>query len=146
MSEPVYTGPDEPPYQHYLGREHVFEDGIILRVVQVKQRNDGMYVTYETQYPKALNRSYMNAFNRRLVESLDVINKILAGFFLAVAVLALIEVASESIVGGLLAFLTAITTGIITCGYIALMININKNVQAMRDRIAGPDQHEDWTW
>jgi hypothetical protein len=88
----------------------------------------------------------MNAFNRRLVESLDVINKILAGFFLAVAVLALIEVASESIVGGLLAFLTAITTGIITCGYIALMININKNVQAMRDRIAGPDQHEDWTW
>jgi hypothetical protein len=88
----------------------------------------------------------MNAFNRRLVESLDVINKILAGFFLAVAVLALIEVAGESVIGGLLAFLTAITTGIITCGYIALMININKNVQAMRDRIAGPEQHEDWTW
>ncbi len=88
----------------------------------------------------------MNAFNKRLVESLDVINKILAGFFLAVAVLALIEVAGESVVGGLLAFLTAITTGIITCGYIALMININKNVQAMRDKIAGPDQQEEWEW
>ncbi len=88
----------------------------------------------------------MNAFNKRLVESLDVINKILAGFFLAVAVLALIEVAGESVVGGLLAFLTAITTGIITCGYIALMININKNVQAMRDKIAGPEQQEEWEW
>jgi|688.fasta_scaffold705622_3 hypothetical protein len=88
----------------------------------------------------------MNAFNKRLVESLDVINKILAGFFLAVAVLALIEVAGESVIGGLLAFLTAITTGIITCGYIALMININKNVQAMRDKIAGPEQQEEWEW
>ena len=88
----------------------------------------------------------MNAFYKRLVESLDVINKILAGFFLAVAVLALIEVAGESVIGGLLAFLTAITTGIITCGYIALMININKNVQAMRDKIAGPEQQEEWEW
>jgi uncharacterized membrane protein YjjP (DUF1212 family) len=87
----------------------------------------------------------MNAFNRRLVESLDVINKILAGFFVAVAALAFIEVAGDSIVGGLLAFLTAITTGIITCGYIALMININKNVQAMRDKIAGPES-EEWEW
>jgi hypothetical protein len=59
MSEPVYTGPDEPPYTHYLGREHVFEDGIILRVIQVKQRHDGMYVTYETQYPKALPRRFV---------------------------------------------------------------------------------------
>jgi hypothetical protein len=65
---------------------------------------------------------------------------------LAVAVLALIEVAGESVIGGLLAFLTAITTGIITCGYIALMININKNVQAMRDKIAGPEQQEEWEW
>jgi hypothetical protein len=61
-------------------------------------------------------------------------------------VLALIEVAGESVIGGLLAFLTAITTGIITCGYIALMININKNVQAMRDKIAGPEQQEEWEW
>lgn len=87
----------------------------------------------------------MNRFNTRLVESLDFINKILAGFFVAVAVLAFVEVAGDSFVGGLLAFLTAITTGIITCGYIALMLNINKNVQVMRDKIAGPElEREEW--
>lgn len=87
----------------------------------------------------------MNRFNTRLVESLDFINKILAGFFLVVAVLAFVEVAGDSLVGGVLAFVTAITTGIITCGYIALMLNINKNVQAMRDKIAGPElEREEW--
>jgi hypothetical protein len=87
----------------------------------------------------------MQNFNTRIVDSLDVINKVLAGFFVAVAILAFIEVAGDSIIGGLLAFLTAITTGIITCGYIALMLNINDNLQVLRDKVAGPHQ-EDEQW
>lgn len=84
----------------------------------------------------------MQNFNTRIVDSLDVINKVLAGFFVAVAILAFIEVAGDSIIGGLLAFLTAITTGIITCGYIALMLNINDNLQVLRDKVAGPHQED----
>ena len=85
----------------------------------------------------------MGSFNSRIVDSLDLINRVLAGFFVAVAVLAFIEVAGESVIGGLLAFLTAITTGIITCGYIALMLNINDNLQVLRDKIAGPRREDD---
>ena len=85
----------------------------------------------------------MGNFNNRVVDSLDLINRILAGFFVVVAVLAFIEVAGESFVGGLLAFVTAITTGIITCGYIALMLNINDNLQVLRDKIAGPRREDD---
>lgn len=85
----------------------------------------------------------MGNFNSRIVDSLDLINRILAGFFVVVAVLAFIEVAGESFVGGLLAFVTAITTGIITCGYIALMLNINDNLQVLRDKVAGPRREDD---
>jgi hypothetical protein len=85
----------------------------------------------------------MGNFNNRVVDSLDLINRVLAGVFVVVAVLAFVEVAGESFVGGLLAFLTAITTGIITCGYIALMLNINDNLQVLRDKIAGPRVEDD---
>ena len=59
MSEPFMTGPDEPPYAHFVGRTHEFPDGVKLHVVQVKQRHDGMYVTYETQYPASLPRRFV---------------------------------------------------------------------------------------
>ena len=85
----------------------------------------------------------MGNFNSRIVGSLDLINRVLAGFFVVVAILAFVEVAGDSFVGGVLAFLTAITTGIITCGYIALMLNVNDNLQVLRDRIAGPRQEDD---
>lgn len=85
----------------------------------------------------------MGNFNNRVVDSLDLINRVLAGVFVVVAILAFVEVAGESFVGGLLAFLTAITTGIITCGYIALMLNINDNLQVLRDKIAGPRREDD---
>ena len=87
----------------------------------------------------------MGNFNSRIVGSLDLINRVLAGFFVVVAILAFVEVAGDSFVGGVLAFLTAITTGIITCGYIALMLNVNDNLQVLRDRIAGP-RREDEQW
>lgn len=85
----------------------------------------------------------MGNFNNRVVDSLDLINRVLAGVFVVVAILAFVEVAGENFIGGLLAFLTAITTGIITCGYIALMLNINDNLQVLRDKIAGPRREDD---
>lgn len=53
------TGVDYPAL---AGREHVFPDGIIIRIVQVKMREAGYWVTYENVYANALpKRSTMPA-------------------------------------------------------------------------------------
>lgn len=67
----------------------------------------------------------MNNFNHKLVESLDVLNKVLAGIFSVMAVLKFFSTVDDSFVGAVFETLTIIGAGILTCGYIALMLNIN---------------------
>ena len=38
--------------------KYEFEDGMILKVVDVKQREDGMWVTYESGHPSAIPRRF----------------------------------------------------------------------------------------
>lgn len=37
-----------------IGARHHFPDGVVLHVVDIKQRDTGPWVTYETIYPNAL--------------------------------------------------------------------------------------------
>lgn len=43
-------------YSYLSGKEHVFSDGVILRVFQIKQREEVPWVTYEAVYQGALPR------------------------------------------------------------------------------------------
>ena len=45
-------------YLNLAGEEHVFPDGVRLRVVQLKQREDTWWITYETDYGKSLPRRF----------------------------------------------------------------------------------------
>jgi hypothetical protein len=74
----------------------------------------------------------MSKFNIFIVESLDLLNKILAGIFLSLSVFKFIDLMSENFIGALFESVTIIGAGILTCGYIALMININNNVEAIK--------------
>jgi len=49
----------EPDYHVLAGKEHVFPDNIVLRIIQVKQRHDGQYVTYENDYGNSLPRRFL---------------------------------------------------------------------------------------
>lgn len=46
-------------YQKLSGQSHVFPDGVVIRIVQVKNRNDGLSVIYETDYGNALPRRFV---------------------------------------------------------------------------------------
>lgn len=41
-------------YFAIIGKSYVFEDSASIRVMQVKQRDTGMWVTYETDYGQGL--------------------------------------------------------------------------------------------
>lgn len=43
-------------YSHLAGKQHVFPDGVILRVFQIKQREGVPWVTYEAVYQGAMPR------------------------------------------------------------------------------------------
>lgn len=45
-------------YQHLVGTQYEFEDGVRIGVVAVKQRSQGVYVTYEAIYSAALPRRF----------------------------------------------------------------------------------------
>lgn len=45
------------------GRSHTFEDQTVLKIIQVKQRDSGLWITFEI--------SYSNALPRRIVDKLD---------------------------------------------------------------------------
>lgn len=45
-------------YDHIAGKEYHFADGVKLRVIQIKQRELGPYVTYEHVYQNALPRRF----------------------------------------------------------------------------------------
>lgn len=46
-------------YTKLSGRSYTFPDSIVIRVLQVKQRSDGLFVTYETDYGNSLPRRFI---------------------------------------------------------------------------------------
>ena len=79
-----------------------------------------------------MNRS----FNRQIVDSLDVLNKVLAGIFIVIAIGTFITTVLEGqLIGAILSTIMVIGVGIVTCGYTALLLNINNNIQSVRDKI-----------
>lgn len=77
----------------------------------------------------------MGNLNTKLVDSLDLLNHILAIIFAILAVVRFVDVVGDNILGAILESLTVVGVGVLTCGYIALMININKNLDAIRNRL-----------
>lgn len=77
----------------------------------------------------------MGKFNSKIVESLDFLNKVLAGIFVFLAIFKLVDLVTENFLGAVFECLTIIGVGILTCGYIALMININNNVESIRNKL-----------
>lgn len=73
----------------------------------------------------------MYSFNTKLVESLDFLNKVLAVIFVIMSVVKFVDMAGESILGAVYETLTVIGIGILTCGYIALMLNINRLLEKL---------------
>lgn len=37
-----------------VGKRHIFPDGVLLEIVQVKERDDGPWVTYHTTYSNGI--------------------------------------------------------------------------------------------
>ena len=77
----------------------------------------------------------MGKFNIQIVESLDFLNKVLAGIFVFLAIFKFVDLIEDNFLGAVFEFLTIVGVGILTCGYIALMININNNVEAIRNKL-----------
>lgn len=75
----------------------------------------------------------MKNFNQKLVESLDVINKVMAGFFAFVTVVTLFVGMFINFGMAIISACSVMVTGVLVCGTLALLININNNIQAMRD-------------
>lgn len=44
--------------EQFVGRIYNFDDGASLKVVQVKRRDDGFWVTYETRWPGHLEKRH----------------------------------------------------------------------------------------
>lgn len=76
----------------------------------------------------------MYNFNNRLVESLDFLNKVLAVIFAIMAVIKFVDTVGDSLLGGIFETLTVVGVGILTCGYIALMLNINRLLEEIRSK------------
>lgn len=77
----------------------------------------------------------MGKFNTTIVESLDFLNKVLAGIFVFLAAFKFFDLIADNFLGAVFECLTIVGVGILTCGYIALMININNNVQDIRNKL-----------
>jgi hypothetical protein len=45
-------------YDHLIGKEYDFPDGVKLRIIQVKERESGAWITYEHVYQNALPRRF----------------------------------------------------------------------------------------
>lgn len=54
-------------YSYLAGKQHMFADGIILRIVQVKQRDSAQWITYEHVYQNALPKR----FTQKVYDFLD---------------------------------------------------------------------------
>lgn len=75
----------------------------------------------------------MSNFNTKLVEYLDHFNHGLAFIFVILGIFRFIELAGDNILTALFELLTMLGVGVLTCGYIALMININNLLTQIRD-------------
>lgn len=76
----------------------------------------------------------MGQFNTKLVESLDFLNKIIALIFVILAVYKLYDLLGDGIINALFESLTILGAGVLTCGYIALMLNINNLLTEINER------------
>lgn len=76
----------------------------------------------------------MSNFNTKVVEYLDMLNHLLAIIFILMAVFRFVDTVSVSFFGALFETLSVLCLGILTCGYIALMININNNLQYIKSK------------
>lgn len=78
----------------------------------------------------------MNKFNATLVEYLDVFNKFLAGIFAAIAFFKFLDLMLEfQVIQAFFETLTILGIGLLTCGYIAIMISIHNNLVAIRNSL-----------
>jgi uncharacterized protein (DUF697 family) len=77
----------------------------------------------------------MGSFNRKIVESLDLLNKVLALIFVVMAGITLVGEMFDNFLPAVMSALGILVVGIVTCGYTAILINVNQNIQAMRDKI-----------
>ena len=41
-------------FEQFVGREYIFDDGASIKIIQVKRRDDGFWVTYETAHGRGL--------------------------------------------------------------------------------------------
>ncbi len=73
----------------------------------------------------------MNHFNTRLVEVLDYLNKFLALVFLSMAAFRFWDMVGDNPVAAVFETLAVVAAGILTCGYLALMLNINRNIETL---------------
>jgi len=46
----------ESDFLQFVGKEYKFDDGASIKIVQIKPRDSGNLITYETCYPYALPR------------------------------------------------------------------------------------------
>lgn len=76
----------------------------------------------------------MANFNIRLVESLDVLNHVLAVIFTVMAAYRFFDIVGDNFFAALFESLTVLGLGILTCGYIALMIHIKDLLQRILDK------------
>lgn len=76
----------------------------------------------------------MGQFNTKLVESLNFLNKVLAVIFVTLAAYKFWDNVSDNIFAALFESVTVVGAGILTCGYIALMLNINNVLAEIRDQ------------
>lgn len=77
----------------------------------------------------------MTFFNTKLVESLDLLNHILAVIFVGLAIFRFTDIVGDNFVGAILETLTVLGVGVLTCGYIALMININNTLESIKAKL-----------
>lgn len=50
---------EQTDYTPLAGQSHTFPDSVVIRIIQVKQRYDGPYVTYENDYGNSLPRRFV---------------------------------------------------------------------------------------
>lgn len=78
----------------------------------------------------------MDTFNSRLVAYLDNLNRFLAGVFAAIALFKFVDLLLDNnILGAIFETLSIVGLGVLTCGYIALMLNIANTLCEIRDRL-----------
>lgn len=84
----------------------------------------------------------MGQFNSKLVESLDWLNKILALVFLSMAAFRFWDMLEANALAAVFETLAVLGAGILTCGYIAIMLNINSILTQLLEQKNGQNHSE----